>query len=123
MFDNFHFLNDRQMIANFLYFPVDNEELLDLFDPFSNKKLQLCEDAKRGVVCQNLDEIPVLSVEHIFEILQKGVKQRQSAATLMNKNSSRSHSIFSMKIMIKELSVEGEEVVRHGQLNLVDLAG
>lgn len=28
-----------------------------------------------------------------------------------------------MKIMIKEYNVEGEEVVRHGQLNLVDLAG
>jgi hypothetical protein len=28
-----------------------------------------------------------------------------------------------MKIMIKECNVEGEEVVRHGQLNLVDLAG
>eukprot|EP01042_Synura_sphagnicola_P005856 gene5856-7472_t len=28
-----------------------------------------------------------------------------------------------MKIMIKETNVEGEEVVRHGQLNLVDLAG
>lgn len=41
----------------------------------------------------------------------------------MNKNSSRSHSIFTMKIMIKECNVDGEEVVRHGQLNLVDLAG
>ena len=28
-----------------------------------------------------------------------------------------------MKIMIKEFNVEGEEVVRNGQLNLVDLAG
>lgn len=104
-------------------FWTDNEELLDLFDPFGSKKLQLCEDTKKGVVCQNLDEIPVISVEHIFDILQKGVKQRQSAATLMNKNSSRSHSIFTMKIMIKEVNAEGEEMVRNGQLNLVDLAG
>jgi hypothetical protein len=28
-----------------------------------------------------------------------------------------------MKIMIKECNVDGEEVVRHGQMNLVDLAG
>jgi hypothetical protein len=48
---------------------------------------------------------------------------RQTAATLCNKNSSRSHSIFTMKLMIREVNVEGEEVVRHGQLNLVDLAG
>ena len=49
--------------------------------------------------------------------------RRQTAATLMNKNSSRSHSIFTMKIMMKESNSEGEEVVKNGQLNLVDLAG
>lgn len=105
------------------YLCSDNEELLDLFDPYSSKKLQLCEDSKKGVICQNLEEIPVISMDHILEILQKGFKQRQCAATLMNKNSSRSHSIFTMKIMIKEYDIEGEEMVRHGQLNLVDLAG
>lgn len=89
----------------------------------SDKKLKLCEDIKKGVVCQNLEEITVLNVSDIFEILQRGIQQRQTAATLCNKNSSRSHSIFTMKIMIKECNVDGEEVVRHGQLNLVDLAG
>ncbi len=78
---------------------------------------------KKGVVCQNLEEIAVLNANDIFEILQRGIQQRQTAETLCNKNSSRSHSIFTMKIMIKEYNVEGEEVVRHGQLNLVDLAG
>ena len=105
-----------------------NEELQDLLvtpsqAASSEKKLKLCEDVKKGVVCQNLEEITVLSVRDIFEILQRGIKQRATAATLCNKNSSRSHSIFTLKIMIKECSVDGEEVVRHGQLNLVDLAG
>jgi len=101
-----------------------NEELQDLLTPpSSEKKLKLCEDVKKGVVCQNLEEITVLNVRDIFEILQRGIQQRATAATLCNKNSSRSHSIFTMKIMIKESNVDGEEVVRHGQLNLVDLAG
>lgn len=104
-----------------------NEELQDLLVPpsasTSDKKLKLCEDVKKGVVCQNLEEITVLNKKDIFDILQRGIKQRATAATLCNKNSSRSHSIFTMKIMIKECSVDGEEVVRHGQLNLVDLAG
>jgi len=101
-----------------------NEELQDLLEKNpGEKKLKLCEDVKKGVVCQNLEEITVLSVKDIFEILQRGIAARQTAATLCNKNSSRSHSIFTMKIMIKECNVEGEEVVRHGQLNLVDLAG
>ena len=101
-----------------------NEELQDLLgSSSSDKKLKLCEEPKKGVVCQNLEEITVLNATDIFEILQRGIQQRQTAATLCNKNSSRSHSIFTMKIMIKECSVEGEEVIRHGQLNLVDLAG
>lgn len=106
-----------------------NEELQDLLATDTSTsaddkgRLRLCEDAKKGVICQNLEEITVLSVNDIFEILQRGIRQRQTAETLCNKNSSRSHTIFTMKIMIKETNVEGEEVVRHGQLNLVDLAG
>lgn len=100
-----------------------NEELQDLLNTTKDKKLKLCEDVNKGVVCQNLEEITVLSANDIFEILQRGIQNRQTAATLCNKNSSRSHSIFTMKIMVKECSVDGEEVVRHGQLNLVDLAG
>ena len=100
-----------------------NEELQDLLNTSGDKKLKLCEDVNKGVVCQNLEEITVLNVGDIFEILQRGILQRQTAETLCNKNSSRSHSIFTMKIMIKECNVDGEEVVRHGQLNLVDLAG
>lgn len=65
----------------------------------------------------------MLNANDILEILQRGIQQRQTAATLCNKNSSRSHSIFTMKIMIKEYNIEGEEVIRNGQLNLVDLAG
>lgn len=101
----------------------DNEELADLLNTSGDRKLKLCEDVKKGVVCQNLEEIAVLNANDIFEILQRGIQQRATAATLCNKNSSRSHSIFTMKIMIKEYSIDGEEVVRHGQLNLVDLAG
>lgn len=103
-----------------------NEELQDLLaeGANSNAALRLCEDTKKGgVVCQNLEEISVLTHSDIFEILQRGIKRRQTAETLMNKNSSRSHSIFTLKIMIKEMNIDGEDVVRHGQLNLVDLAG
>lgn len=104
-----------------------NEELQDLLAVNDNlarrKPLRLCEDSKRGVTCQNLEEIHVLNADHIFEILARGIEQRQTAATNCNKNSSRSHSIFTLKIMIKELADDGNEAIRHGQLNLVDLAG
>lgn len=36
---------------------------------------------------------------------------------------SRSHSVFSVTIHIKENSIDGEELLKTGKLNLVDLAG
>jgi kinesin family protein 11 len=41
----------------------------------------------------------------------------------MNKHSSRSHSIFTINIMMRETSAEGEDLIKRGTLNLVDLAG
>lgn len=38
-------------------------------------------------------------------------------------NPSRSHSLFSITIHIKEATPEGEELIKCGKLNLVDLAG
>jgi hypothetical protein len=33
----------------------DNEEIQDLLNTSGEKKIKLCEDVKKGVVCQNLD--------------------------------------------------------------------
>ena len=53
--------------------------------------------------------------------MEMGSKNRSVGATLMNVDSSRSHSIFTIDIeMAKE---EGEGGICAGRLNLVDLAG
>ena len=52
---------------------LDNEELQDLLNTSGDRKLKLCEDIKKGVVCQNLEEITVLNAGDIFDILQKGI--------------------------------------------------
>ena len=55
--------------------------------------------------------------------MAKGSLKRQTAATLMNAHSSRSHTIFSITVHIKENTDDGEELMKIGKLNLVDLAG
>ena len=58
-----------------------------------------------------------------MSILEKGSMKRQTAETMMNATSSRSHTVFTITVHIKEVTKEGDEVLRTGKLNLVDLAG
>ncbi|KAG2462419.1 KIF11 protein, partial [Polypterus senegalus] len=106
---------------------IYNEELIDLLSPSPdvNEKLQMFDDPrnKRGVVIKGLEEITVHNKDEVYQILERGAAKRKTAATLMNAYSSRSHSVFSTTIHMKETTVDGEELVKIGKLNLVDLAG
>lgn len=109
-----------------------NEEITDLLaseetpkflDDKSKKPIALMEDGKGGVFVRGLEEEIVCTANEIYKILEKGSAKRRTAETLLNKQSSRSHSIFSITIHIKECTPEGEEMIKCGKLNLVDLAG
>ncbi len=52
-----------------------------------------------------------------------GFGNRSVGATLMNADSSRSHSIFTIHMERCDQDDKGEEHIRAGKLNLVDLAG
>lgn len=54
--------------------------------------------------------------------LEQGQQNRHVGETAMNRDSSRSHSIFSVTIEVNEF-IDGESKIRMGKLNLVDLAG
>ncbi|KAK7901255.1 hypothetical protein WMY93_018024 [Mugilogobius chulae] len=106
---------------------IYNEELFDLLSPVDdvNERLQLFDDPrnKRGVVVKGLEEITVHNKDEVYQILERGAAKRKTASTLMNAYSSRSHSVFSVTIHMKEITLDGEELVKIGKLNLVDLAG
>ncbi|CAI0472526.1 unnamed protein product [Linum tenue] len=124
---------DYSMKVTFL--ELYNEEIMDLLadsdesvtasvDEKLKKPIALLEDGKGGVFIRGLEQELVSSAKEIYKILEKGSAKRQTAATLLNKTSSRSHTIFSITIYIKEEgSSVGEELVKCGKLNLVDLAG
>ncbi|KAG7232181.1 hypothetical protein INR49_009459 [Caranx melampygus] len=106
---------------------IYNEELFDLLSPSEdvNERLQLFDDPrnKRGVVVKGLEEVTVHNKDEVYQILERGAAKRRTASTLMNAYSSRSHSVFSVTIHMKEITLDGEELVKIGKLNLVDLAG
>lgn len=82
--------------------------------------LKIREHPKLGIYVDGLAEPVVNSAEAIAQFQEKGNASRQVAATNMNATSSRSHSVFTVKIEQKQ---EGSEVAVVAKLNLVDLAG
>ncbi|XP_019411730.1 PREDICTED: kinesin-like protein KIF11 isoform X1 [Crocodylus porosus] len=106
---------------------IYNEELFDLLTPSPDvgERLQMFDDPrnKRGVIIKGLEEITVHNKDEVYQILERGAAKRTTAATYMNAYSSRSHSVFSITIHMKETTIDGEELVKIGKLNLVDLAG
>ena len=86
-------------------------------------RLKLVENVRTGVVVQNLENLLVKSAEDIYKHLSVALDRRKTSATHMNKQSSRSHSVFTITIHIKETTMEGEDLLKVGKLNLVDLAG
>nr|CAD7407179.1 unnamed protein product [Timema cristinae] len=108
------------------YLELYNEELIDLLSTSNDpSKINLYEDPlkKGSVIVSGLEEVTVHTKNEIYNIMEKGSMKRQTASTLMNAQSSRSHTVFSITVHIKENSIDGEELLKTGKLNLVDLAG
>lgn len=63
------------------------------------------------------------SVPEMIQLMFKGNSNRSVGETAMNKDSSRSHSIFTIYIEASKEIALGETKITAGKLNLVDLAG
>ena len=84
-------------------------------------ELLLLSLSQGSVVIHGLEELIVHDKNEVYSILERGASRRQTAATLLNACSSRSHSVFSVTVHMKESSIEGEEMLKTGKLNLVSL--
>ncbi|KAL9898288.1 kinesin-like protein Klp61F [Glossina fuscipes fuscipes] len=107
------------------YLELYNEELCDLLSSDDSIKIRIFDDStkKGSIIIQGLEEISVHSKDDVYKLLEKGKERRKTATTLTNAHSSRSHTIFSILVHIKENGLDGEEMLKIGKLNLVDLAG
>jgi kinesin family protein 5 len=101
------------------YMEIYMERIRDLLQP-QNDNLPVHEEKNRGVYVKGLLEIYVSSVQEVYEVMRRGGNARAVAATNMNQESSRSHSIFVITITQKNVETGS---AKSGQLFLVDLAG
>ncbi|KAI3446035.1 hypothetical protein Pfo_002700 [Paulownia fortunei] len=103
------------------FLEIYNEQITDLLDP-SSTNLMLREDMKKGVYVENLSEFEVHTVGDILQLLTQGSSNRKVAATNMNRESSRSHSVFTC-VIESRWEKDSATNFRFARLNLVDLAG
>ncbi|KAK7291739.1 hypothetical protein RIF29_07120 [Crotalaria pallida] len=103
------------------FLEIYNEQITDLLEP-SSTSLQLREDMKKGIYVENLTEHVVTTVNDVLRLLLQGTANRKVAATHMNCESSRSHSVFTCTIE-SHWEKDSKAHFRFARLNLVDLAG
>lgn len=102
---------------------VYNEEIRDLLgeDDKGTKKHEVHHDLLNGeTTITNATVLKLDNEEQVESILSQAMTRRSVAATKANEHSSRSHSVFILKL-VGHNQVTGE--VSKGTLNLVDLAG
>lgn len=74
-------------------------------------------------------EVEVKTVDEALEVFQMGQKRKRMGHTVLNAESSRSHSVFNIRLVQAPTDCQGEHVVQDkhnitvSQLSLVDLAG
>ena len=125
IFDSVKASTEVQYLIRCSYLEIYNEEIKDLLgnqkDP---TKCDIKEDPQKGVFVKGLTDVVVDTEDQLMAMLEKGISFRTVAATQMNAESSRSHSIFTVVVEMSSIDKDsGKEMLRAGKLNLVDLAG
>ncbi|GAA6215150.1 kinesin-like protein KIF9 [Lates japonicus] len=110
------------------YLEIYNETLVDLLSPLqglphlSSRGMVVTEEPGRGVYVRGLSLHPVHSEEEALNLLFEGEMNRIIGSHALNRNSSRSHCIFTLHIESHSWTVSDAKYVT-SKLNLVDLAG
>jgi kinesin family protein 3/17 len=99
----FDFIDSAGKATKFLvrcsYLEIYNEQVLDLLGPKNAADaLQIKEDPNKGIYVQGLTSVIVKNVSDTEKALFAGLKNRKTGETAMNKDSSRSHSLFTIYI-------------------------
>lgn len=101
------------------YAEIYMEKVKDLLDP-AKSNLKVHEDKARGVYIADLTEEYVAGEAEVYELMKLGAENREVGATLMNQQSSRSHSLFILTVTQNNTR---DFSAKTGKLYLVDLAG
>lgn len=125
---------DNQYAVFVTYVEIYNNSVFDLLEdgPAICKNLPvkiIREDAAHNMYVHGVTEIEIKSAEEAFDAFYLGLKRKRMAHTTLNAESSRSHSVFTIRLVQAPVDEMGEAVIQNkkflsiSQLSLVDLAG
>ncbi|XP_051933072.1 kinesin-like protein KIF17 isoform X4 [Hippocampus zosterae] len=123
IFESIQCSENTKFLVRASYLEIYNEEIRDLLGSDTKQRLELKEHPERGVYARDLSMHTVHNVAECESMMERGWRNRAVAYTFMNKDSSRSHSIFSIHLEMCRTDAAGQDHLRVGKLNLVDLAG
>uniref|UniRef100_A0A8C0F8I3 Kinesin family member 15 n=1 Tax=Bubo bubo TaxID=30461 RepID=A0A8C0F8I3_BUBBB len=113
--------NGKSFLCKCSFIEIYNEQIFDLLDSAS-AGLLLREHIKKGVFVDGAVEQVLSSAAEAYQVLTMGWRNRRVASTSMNRESSRSHAVFT--ITVESMEKNNEIVnIRSSLINLVDLAG
>uniref|UniRef100_A0A8D3DZR3 Kinesin-like protein n=1 Tax=Scophthalmus maximus TaxID=52904 RepID=A0A8D3DZR3_SCOMX len=111
------------------FYEIYNEFLYDLLDvspsqqPRKRATLRLSDDKQGNPYVKDLTWIQVRSAEEAWRILRAGRRNQSFASTHLNQNSSRSHSIFSIRVLHVRPEEDPGQTMQISELTVCDLAG
>lgn len=111
------------------FFEIYNEFLYDLLDaspslqPRKRVTLRLGDDKQGNPYVKDLVWIQVRSADEAWRILKAGRRNQSFASTHLNMNSSRSHSIFSIRVLHVNPEADSAKSMHISELSVCDLAG
>nr|XP_020454613.1 kinesin-like protein KIF20A [Monopterus albus]XP_020454614.1 kinesin-like protein KIF20A [Monopterus albus] len=111
------------------FYEIYNEFLYDLLDaspslqPRKRVTLRLSDDKQGNPYVKDLTWIQVRSAEEAWKIVRAGHRNQSFASTHFNQNSSRSHSVFSVRILHVRPEAGSDQTIHTSELTVCDLAG
>jgi len=101
---------------------IYNEQIKDLLNP--NAGILQCRwTLKAGFYVKDLLFVNCTSIDDLIAVLHEGNRNRKRGTHNLNKDSSRSHTIMTIKIITSIQSTEGHTYKKNGKVTFVDLAG
>ena len=106
------------------FLEIYQEQISDLLDANANKTITI-RDLSNAIIIDGVSKLKISSADEALSLVNKGTKLRHIAPTGMNKESSRSHAVFSIYIetTMKSNANNKKMKTKKSVFHIIDLAG